>query len=605
MNIRLAILAVFISLSGLSTASQATDYYVSPSGSDANSGTSPGGAWQTISKVNSTIFSPGDNIYFEGGETFSGSLSFSSADSGTSLNPVTVGSYGTGRATISSGTSRGFYASNCEGFVVRDLIFVGSGGDDTSGSDGVFFYRQGGGAHLEYIRIDNLDVSGYYKTGIILGGSVTNGFRDVRITNCVVHDGGDVGISTYGKWPVQERAHQDIYVGDCEVYNIRGQLAKTNNHTGNGILLWSIDGAVIEFCEAYNNGELNSGIKGGPIGIWAWEANDVVIQFCESYDNDTNNAKDGGGFDLDGGVLNSIMQYNYSHGNTGAGYGVYQFGGAREFRNITVRYNISENDGLVGGYGGISLWSMNSAGGIQDTKIHNNTVYVSENTQGAGIGDIPDGGTTYIYNTEIYNNIIVTEPNKKVVNIKDPSGGWTFKGNCYWTYGDNIEIDWDGVTYTSLSAWRSATGQETHDGNDVGFELDPQLIDPGNGGTLADPCLLETLDAYRLASSSGLIDEGLDIQTEFGINPGLRDYYGEDIPIGNQYDVGAHEYRHQADFNYDHNVNFLDYAELAEAWQSSLGQPAFNEIYDLYDDDIIDANDLGLFCDDWLGGVGP
>jgi hypothetical protein len=79
MNIRLAILAVFISLSGLSTASQATDYYVSPSGSDANSGTSPGGAWQTISKVNSTIFSPGDNIYFEGGETFSGSLSFSTA----------------------------------------------------------------------------------------------------------------------------------------------------------------------------------------------------------------------------------------------------------------------------------------------------------------------------------------------------------------------------------------------------------------------------------------------------------------------------------------------------------------------------------------------
>ncbi len=48
----------------LSSASQATDYYVSPSGSDSNAGTSPGEAWQTIGKVNSTTFSPDDSIFF-------------------------------------------------------------------------------------------------------------------------------------------------------------------------------------------------------------------------------------------------------------------------------------------------------------------------------------------------------------------------------------------------------------------------------------------------------------------------------------------------------------------------------------------------------------
>ncbi len=595
--------ACFLFLLALGAVVQGTDYYVSASGSDGNSGTSPAEAWQTISKVNSTTFSPGDNIYFEGGQTFSGSLSFSSTDSGTVLNPVTVGSYGTGRATISSGTSRGFYANNCEGFVLEDLIFVGSGGDDTSGSDGVFFYRQGGGAHLEYIRIDNLDVSGYYKTGIIVGGNVSTGFRDVRITNCVVHDGGDIGISTYGKWPPTSRANEDVYVGDCVVYNIRGQLAKTSNHTGNGILLWSIDGAIIEYCEAYNNGEFNSGKAGGPIGIWAWEANNAVIQFCESYDNDTNNNKDGGGFDLDGGVLNSVMQYNYSHGNTGAGYGIYQFTGAREFRNITVRYNISENDGLVGGYGGISLWSTNSAGGIQNTNIYNNTVYVSENTQGAGIGDIPDDGTTYIYNTEIYNNIVVTVPNKKVVNIQDPSGGWTFKGNCYWTYGDNIEIDWDGTTYTSLAAWRSATGQETHDGNDVGFEINPQLLDPGNGGTIGDPHNLTSLTAYQLNSNSALINAGLGLQAEFGIDPGSQDYYGTPVPHSSQFDVGAHEYRRPADFNFDTNVNFIDHGRLADAWMTQLGEAGFDNLYDLSDDDKIDMADVGVFAEQWLWGL--
>ena len=58
-----------------------------------------------------------------------------------------------------------------------------------------------------------------------------------------------------------------------------------------------------------------------------------------------------------------------------------------------------------------------------------------------------------------------------------------------------------------------------------------------------------------------------------------------------------------ADFNGDDKVNFLDYAELADAWQSSIGQPAFNDIYDLLDDNTINGADLGLFSDDWLWGL--
>ena len=65
---------------------------------------------------------------------------------------------------------------------------------------------------------------------------------------------------------------------------------------------------------------------------------------------------------------------------------------------------------------------------------------------------------------------------------------------------------------------------------------------------------------------------------------GVQDYFGTPIPVGGQYDVGAHEYRNLADFNYDHWVNFLDYAELVAAWGTSLGQPGFSDIYDLFDD---------------------
>lgn len=585
---------------------QATDYYVSPSGSDSNPGTSSGQAWKTISKVNSTTFGAGDNIFFEGGETFSGSLYFDTGDGGTTGNPLAVGSYGTGRATISSSTSKGFFAYNRAAFEITDLVFVGSGRTDANGDHGILFYTDlGTGAKLDYVRVDNIDVSGYRKSGIEIGSwhsSNNSGFTDVRITNADVHDNGDKGITSYGYWPPYDWPHEDIYIGDCTVYNNAGNPG-WEPHSGNGIVLSGVDGAVIECCEAYNNGWLCDAPGGGPVAIWAWEANDVTIQFCEAYENKTSGG-DGGGFDLDGGCVNSAMQYNYSHDNQGAGYLICQFSGAREFRYNVCRYNISENDGIAsrGPMGAIHFWSSGSSGGIQDTQVYGNTVYVSSDTRGAGI-QVDSGG---IYNTSIHNNIITTAANKLVVDVSNTSGGWAFQGNCYWTYSDNIEIDWGGSTYTSLAAWRSATSQETHDGNDVGFESDPCLVDPGNGGTIGDPCNLASLTAYKLQSNSPLIDAGLDLQAEFGIDPGAIDYYGTSLPRCYQFDVGAHEYYFSlADFDCDEGVNFFDYTKLAGAWMSSWGEPDFNDHYDLYDNDTIDIPDLGIFSDEWLWGFGP
>lgn len=581
----------------------ATDYYVSPSGSDANSGTSPGQAWETITKVNSVSFAAGDNIYFEGGQTFSGSLYFDTGDGGTPANPITLSSYGTGRATISSGTSDGLFAYNRAAFVVQDLIFVGAGRTVDADFSGVYFYADlGGNVKLEHVRIDNLDISGYREKGIGIGGwsSSGSGFKDVQITNCEVHDNGCIGIESYGWWPPNpaNRNHQDIYVGDCNVYNNAGIPGRTP-HSGNGIVISGVDGAVIEYCRAYNNGWLCDASGGGPLGIWTWEANDLVIQFCESHDNKTSGG-DGGGFDIDGGCTNCIMQYNYSHDNDGCGYLICQFSGASTYQYNICRYNVSENDaiGSRGAMGAITFWSSGSSGGIQDSQIYNNTLYVSSDTRGAGI-DVWSGS---IYDTHIYNNIIATASNKQVVKMSNTGGGWYYKGNCYWTYSDNIEIDWGGTTYTSLAAWRSATSQETHDGNDVGFECDPCLLDVGNGGTIGDPRRLPTLTAYQLTSSSALTNAGLDIQTEFGIDPGPHDYYECPIPIGVQYDVGAQEYRRPADFNFDTNVNFIDYAPLTGAFMTELGEGGFDDIYDLRADDKIDMADVGVFAEQWLWG---
>jgi hypothetical protein len=86
------LLAVFIAATEINLA--ATYYVDANAGNDANSGTSTSSAWQTISKVNSKSFSPGDNILFLRGCTWIGTITFNS--SGTSSLPITYGAYGSG-----------------------------------------------------------------------------------------------------------------------------------------------------------------------------------------------------------------------------------------------------------------------------------------------------------------------------------------------------------------------------------------------------------------------------------------------------------------------------------------------------------------------------
>jgi hypothetical protein len=80
----------------------AKNYYLSNSGNDSNTGTDPSSPWQTINKLNSfKNFLPGDNIYFNKGDTFWGSITIS--NSGTAGNPITIGAYGAGANPVITG----------------------------------------------------------------------------------------------------------------------------------------------------------------------------------------------------------------------------------------------------------------------------------------------------------------------------------------------------------------------------------------------------------------------------------------------------------------------------------------------------------------------
>ncbi len=87
------VLAVQILLMTCAAPLFAAEYYVSHSGADNNSGTTPAQAWRTLTKVNQFKFAPGDVIRFEKGGTWRGPLM---PQSGSEKEPITYTSYGAG-----------------------------------------------------------------------------------------------------------------------------------------------------------------------------------------------------------------------------------------------------------------------------------------------------------------------------------------------------------------------------------------------------------------------------------------------------------------------------------------------------------------------------
>ncbi len=79
----------------------AATYYVSSIGNDSNSGLTTSQAWKTLAKVNATTFKAGDQVLFQKGDAFYGSITI--INSGSAGNPITFGAYGTGANPIISG----------------------------------------------------------------------------------------------------------------------------------------------------------------------------------------------------------------------------------------------------------------------------------------------------------------------------------------------------------------------------------------------------------------------------------------------------------------------------------------------------------------------
>ena len=525
-----------------------TTYYVSPQGNDSNDGKSPATSWQTIEKVNQTKFKPADRILFEGGKTFVGTLRFDSDDIGTPANPIRIASYGKERATINAASGDGISIDDSMGFEISNLNIIGSGRELNKGSGISFINRLAGDIKLDYIRVRSIEVSGFGDYGIrIEGRQGRGGFRNVVIENTDAHDNGLAGIRIFGKLRILaldifspgplRYSHENVTIRRVKAHHNPGKPGVGSQHSGTGIVLSDTDGAVIEDSVAFENGWLCDSRHGGPVGIWAWDSNNIVIQRNESYSNKTGGKYDGGGFDFDGGVANSVMQYNYSHDNDGPGFLLMQFSFAREWTNNTVRYNISENDGRKNSYGGIHIW-----GDVTNAFIYNNTVISNQarDAQPRGLairqsGETPFFGNAIARDLVIANNIFVTGGNAPIVEATLGTSTISFQHNNYYSSDSNFEVTWNNSTYRNLSEWSESTRQERRGDGLAGFSVNPNFA---ACNIASNPFTRQISLCLRV--DSPLIDKGLDLKSAFRIETGDKDFRGMKIPNAG-YEIGAFE----------------------------------------------------------------
>ncbi|MBQ2677254.1 MAG: discoidin domain-containing protein [Clostridia bacterium] len=480
-----------------------TTYYVdSLGGNDSNAGTSSSAAWKSLDKVNATTFKPGDNILFKKGGVWDGTLY--PKGSGENGAPITISSYGDSLAMP-------LINGNGEYFLAGDR-------DDAA----VYLYNQ------SYWTISNLEVTNFDtvlrdRYGIHIDGS-KGSQQGIKIIGCRVHDvsndgnSGDHGrLSGIAVWSRDwNTVFTDVLVENNEVYAIgstgiyinglrsSGETTNTrvaNNYLydigGDGVLVVSCVKPVVEY-NVVNESHNKS--TAACVALWPFECTDALFQFNEAYNTKT--IADGQGFDCDFMCKGTVFQYNYGHDNEGGFFLICteatNWDGSKIGFNddVIVRYNIGQNN---------MARQFVLSGGILNTQIYNNTVYIKQGTVGCVFYVFSRDQVNWPTNTKVYNNIF----------YHLGSGGYDMYG-C-------TDTQWDHNVF-----YGTHPNNEPDDPHKI--TADPMFFKPG-GATVG----LETCDAYVLKQGSPAIGAGRVIE-----NNGGRDYFGNPVSATAAPNIGAY-----------------------------------------------------------------
>ena len=517
----------------LSTSSWGADYFVRATGDDSAIGTSKTAAWKSVGRANQASLRAGDRLLFESGCSFSGNLHLRADEGGTDSEPVTIGSFGPGRATILAGQTIGITLESAGGVIVRDLVVSGDGRTNNNGCGILCDNRLTTGQRLSHLQIEDSDISGFGVFGILISGNVA-GYEHVVVRGCVLHDNLRGGMEIAGRLPIDATnyAHADVIVTDCMAWGNTGDPNYLKNHSGSGIVLYQVDGGLMDRCVAWNNGAQCRNKGGGGVGLWTCASRDVVIQHCESFANQTSGA-DGGGFDIDGGCIRCVLQYNYSHDNAGPGLMVYTYAyAAYSDRDNIVRFNVAENDSRNSRhYAGLYVNSYGPR--MTGLRIYNNTIITGSWTDQAAA--VHGEGVEATFR----NNIFLAGQKAVPLRVFNPHEQLRFESNLYASDGGAIEVDWGGLRFSSLVAWRQATAPGIHGSQPSGIFGLPLFNGHTSGFRPFARAGFEEIMAFRPRRASPVIDAGMNLSAGSAPQPVIEDIARRKLPNTGPWPIGA------------------------------------------------------------------
>ena len=514
--------------------------YLAAAGSDANACTISQPC-QTVAHLNGLTLQSGASIFLNKGDTFGGGIIIKTG-------PVTIDAYGSGAApVISSGNSAPCVSAYDVPSVTVQNITCTGGGNTTNTTNGIEVENdQGGNTKLAGPTINNVTMTGYGGNGIVVYGATgASGYNNTTITNNVVHDttGNQIDRAAcidvlafpanYGNGTTNPSFNNVTITGNL-VYNCTGkeggQGPGGGHWNGVGIVVAQASTILLSKNVAHDIGATSSS---GTVGIWCYDANACTISFNEVYNQFNGSAGFGTStaYDLDGGVTNSVMEYNYSYANQ-IGYFLFPYNDGvltTQWTNNYARYNISQFD-LVG----LSVGSQNQT--AENCAMYNNTVIGAQ----LYAFSVDFGDPSFSGNCVIANNLFNTYigASFQIYDLGQHSS-LVLDGN---TYSGNVNVwSWGGTTYSTFATWKAGSGQDAHAVN----AANPGIINLGLGD---QTCYVSGIPAgpapcpygNQLLASSALVSAGIDLtQAPYSLNVGTIDYYGNTIPHSGHYNIGA------------------------------------------------------------------
>jgi hypothetical protein len=402
---------------------QGATYYVdSIGGNDSNGGVSISTPWQTIERVNSSKFSPGDQILFKSGDTWREQLNVTS--SGSPANPILFGFYGSGSPPIISGgnLATGWTSGNYLNIIAwsikvgttnqlfEDGTRLASSASLGAISPGSFYYDIGGGTlYVRTLADDNpnshtMEISQRNYAIYEAGGSTYITLQNLQTQEA---NGDDVYFNGSAFITVSNMVMTNAFSEGIRFDVVASSTIVSSTATYNGSNGFSADDSpnlVIDGCVAHDNASLSdtdftAGIKINPDFSPYPGSSNVTIENSESYRNGVGQPDwRGAGIWADTIGNNLLVQHNLVYGNNTEG--IY----FDAVSNETAAYNVVFGNGQNSPIDGTGIAIYGDSRAIAGDSVYGNTVYGSRKT-GINVAgaNLPNG----CEGINVENNIVV------------------------------------------------------------------------------------------------------------------------------------------------------------------------------------------------------